>query len=265
MNLLKSCIAIILVVLLTPVSSGARELVIDNNNDNKFLVVFVSGLGGAETWDNLISFMTNDASLNKFDADVFDALASGGNIIQSSAELKRLLKTGRLSEYQEIIIVAHSIGGILTKDYLLKRLETSTPSEMREKFVLFIGTPHVKDTFTVSWLKKFGSYIIYFMLSDLTKDALDSPEIKKINNRWIDTVEKNADKYIKNLALFGNDDKVVRPEDLSNIFLGEYLVIAGTHLAIAQPDDESGCTYQIFRQKLLNVDSSVAELECAAE
>ena len=67
------------------------------------------------------------------------------------------------------------------------------------------------------------------------------------------------------MALFGNDDNVVRPEDLSDIFVGEYLVIKGTHLGIAQSNGEYSCTYQILKRKLLNPDSSVADLECSAD
>jgi len=265
MKKLKSFFAIVFFLLSLPGQLKAIEPVIDNVNDNDALLVFVSGLGGAKTWDSLISLMHNDESLKKFDAYVFDALDTDGDILQASAALKRLLQSNSLATYKELHIVAHSIGGIITKDYLLGRLETSSPSEMKEKHVLFIGTPHVKNTFYASPLKKFFGYIFYFTLSELAKDALNSTGIKDINERWIDVVEQNQDKHIKNMALFGNDDKVVRPEDLSEVFIGEYLVIRGTHLGIAQSQGESGCTYQIFRRKLLNPDASVADLDCSAD
>ena len=265
MNNIKSLITIVLIIIFLPMPLKAIEPVIDNDNDDKSLLIFISGLGGAKTWGSLISLMSNDSSLKKFDAYVFDSLDSGGNIIQSSAELKRFIESDRISIYNELYIVAHSIGGIITKDYLLDRLKTSSPSEMKEKHVLFIGTPHIKDTFTAPPFKKVFANIFYFMLSDLAKDALNSTGIKDINARWIDIVESNQDNYIKNLALFGNDDKVVGPEDLSDIFIGEYLVIRGTHLGIAQSKDEFSCTYQIIKKKLLNPDSSIANLGCSAD
>lgn len=254
-----------LLILLLPMTTRAVEPVIDNDNDNKYLLVFVSGLGGEKTWHSLISLMLEDESLEKFDAYVFDSLVTGGNIIQSSAELKRFLKSDRFSDYKEVYIVAHSIGGIITKHYLLNRLEASSPAEIREKYVLFIGTPHIKNTFTAPPIKKFLSSLFSFALSDLAKDALNSTGIKNINDRWIVNVERKQSKYIKNMALFGNDDEVVSPEDLSEIFVGEHLVIRGTHLGIAQAESESGCTYQIFKKKLLNPDSSVANLGCSAD
>jgi hypothetical protein len=52
---------------------------------------------------------------------------------------------------------------------------------MKEKHILYIGTPHIKDTFVASPLKKVLAYILYFALSDLAKDALNSPDIKNIN------------------------------------------------------------------------------------
>jgi pimeloyl-ACP methyl ester carboxylesterase len=265
MKNLNSRIAIVLVIIFLPMRLSAIEPVIDNDNDNSFLLVFVPGLGGAETWDSLISIMSNDESLKKFDAYVFDSLGTGGGIRQSSAELKRFLNSDRLSVYKEVEIVAHSIGGIIVKDYLLGQLETSSPAEMREKYVLFIGTPHIKDGFTAPPLEKLFAYIFYFTLSDLAKDALNSPEIRDINQRWISIVEKNEAKRIKNMALFGNDDNKVRPEDLSDIFVGEYLVIQGNHLGIAQSSGESGCTYQIIKRKLLNPDASLADLNCSAD
>jgi len=265
MKNLKSRIAIVLVFIFLPIPLSAIEPAIDNDNDDNSLLVLVSGLGGAKTWDSLISIMSNDESLKKFDVYLFDSLDTGGGIRQSSAQLKRFLESDRLSVYKEVQIVAHSIGGIITKDYLLDRLETSSPSEMREKYVLFIGTPHIKDTFNPSFLQKVYAYVFYFTLSDLAKDALNSPEIKDINKNWISIVESNDSKRIKNMALFGNDDNVVRPEDLSEIFVGEYLVIQGTHLGIAQSSGEFGCTYQIIRRKLLNPDSSLADLNCSAD
>ncbi len=261
MNFLKSSVAIFLAILVSPMPLGAIEPVLDNDNDDKFLLVFVSGLGGEKTWNSLISIMKNDKSLNNYDVYLFDALKTGADISEASAQLKRFLESDQVAVYDEIKIVAHSVGGIITKDYLLDRLETSAPSEMREKYILFIGTPHVKDKFTPPPVKKFFSYFFYFMLSDLTKDALYSPEIKNINEKWIGTVEKNENNRIRNTVLFGNEDEIVRPEDLSEIFVGEHLVIKGTHLGIAQSDSEFGCTYQIFKRKILDPDSSVADLE----
>ncbi|MFT6269122.1 MAG: triacylglycerol esterase/lipase EstA (alpha/beta hydrolase family) [Alphaproteobacteria bacterium] len=261
----RSLITVIFITMLLSLPYKAIGSLIDNENDNKYLVVFVSGLGGAKTWDSLKSLMSNDSSLKKFDVYVFDSLDKGGNIVQTSAALKRLIKSEQLSVYDELFIVAHSIGGIITKNYLLGRLETSNPSDMKEKHVLFIGTPHIRNTFTAPPIKKFFGNIFYFMLSDLAKDALNSTGIKSINTKWIDNVEGNQDKYIKNFALFGNDDKVVRPEDLINIFIGEYLVIQGTHLGIAQSKDEFDCTYLILKRKLLNPDSTVTDLGCSAD
>ncbi len=265
MKNIKSIFTTFLFIILLPIPLQAVEPVIANDNDNKYLLVLVSGLGGAETWDSLISIMSKDESLKKFDTYIFDALVTGGNIAQSSAALKRFLSSDSVSPYKEVYIVAHSIGGIITKDYLLGRLETSSPAELREKHVLFIGTPHISDKFIASPLKKFFAYIFYFTLNDLTKDALNSTDIKSINDRWIVLVEGDINNRINNIALFGSDDKVVPPEDLSKIFVGEYLVIEGTHLGIAQPRGEYGCTYQIFKTKLLNPDSSVANLDCSAD
>jgi hypothetical protein len=261
----SSLLTIALIIILLPLPLKAIGSLIDNENDNKSLVIFASGLGGAKTWESLKTLMLKDSSLKKFDAYVFDSLEKGENIIQTSAQLKRLLNSDQISSYSELYIVAHSIGGIITKNYLLNRLQTSTPAAMKEKHVLFIGTPHIKDTFTAPPVKKFFGSIFYFMLSDLAKDALNSTGIKSINDRWIKTVEANPAMYIKNLALFGNDDKVVRPEDLQNIFVGEYLVIQGTHLGIAQSKDEFDCTYQIFRKKLLNPDATISDLGCSAD
>ena len=156
----SSLLTIALIIILLPLPLKAIGSLIDNENDNKSLVIFVSGLGGAKTWESLKTLMLKDSSLKKFDAYVFDSLEKGENIIQTSAQLKRLLNSDQISSYSELYIVAHSIGGIITKNYLLNRLQTSTPAAMKEKHVLFIGTPHIKDTFTAPPVKKFFGFIL---------------------------------------------------------------------------------------------------------
>ncbi len=264
MRKLNFHIATTIATLLLSQSAKADDPFVDNDNDDGSLLVFVSGLGGKKTWDSLVSILDKDESLKRFDVYVFDSLDTGGDIRETAAELGRILKSDKLAAYEDVHIVAHSIGGIITKDYLLNRLEAETPPQLREKHVLFIGTPHIKDTFTPPPIKKFFASIFYFALSNLAKDAMNSTKIKDINAKWINIVEASENRRIKNLVLFGNDDKVVRPEDLSNIFTGEYLVIKGTHLGIAQSKNEFSCTYQILKKKLLDPDSSVDDLGCSA-
>jgi pimeloyl-ACP methyl ester carboxylesterase len=101
------------------------------------LVVFVHGIGGSRTetwgepgtaWPDILKKDTEFFS--GFDVYVYDYPSSIFGKSQPAEVLGRLLRDKlngiNISQYENVIFITHSLGGIVVREYLLDNLETST-------------------------------------------------------------------------------------------------------------------------------------------
>lgn len=170
---------------LTPPSTrpGARDRVI----------VFVHGLHGDRTswraangayWPDLVR---TDPHFAYSDVDVaeYPSPASGGKMssIQLADMLWNRLRADHVWDHREVVFIAHSLGGILVEEMLLRHPQEAA----KVKFIVSYGTPH--EGSTVARVASF--YDRDPLLSDLS-DASDNAFLTHLEESWRGTNSVNG-------------------------------------------------------------------------
>lgn len=119
------------------------------SNENRKVIVFVHGLGGDSvgTWYNESSdafwprLMRDDKRFEKFDIFSYgyrtDLVADVPEIPDIAANMQNVLDSSGVMQHDEIYFVVHSLGGIVTRAYLLRAAAVMP----KVKLVHFFGTP----------------------------------------------------------------------------------------------------------------------------
>ncbi|MEK3800608.1 hypothetical protein MHI18_20625 [Peribacillus sp. FSL H8-0477] len=245
----------------------------DSKNKNKNIILFIHGFtGGEETWKatNTISFpemLSNDEEITaNFDVALINYLTeliywNSPTIVINSIlrsikrsskvtnknvgilDLSLLLKTiinNHCTNYENIIIIAHSMGGVIAKSYILDDLTSNNP---KVKLFLSLAVPHggVEWANLGKWLFKNNKQII-----DL---ATASPDLSKINNRWV----KEFKGHPHTVYFYGQNDRVVSKESAIGIQSEEQEVeySSDDHFSITKPLSEDSLIYTAVRNNLI--------------
>jgi pimeloyl-ACP methyl ester carboxylesterase len=149
------------------------------------VIVFVHGLHGSREswratngayWPDMIR---KDPRFAYSDVDVAEYPTPSSNGKMSSAQLADLLwnrlKQDRVWDHSEVVFLAHSLGGILVEEMLLKH-----PAEAAKvKFIVSYGTPHEGST-----IARIASlYDKDPLLNDLS-DAGDNAFLTQLESNW---------------------------------------------------------------------------------
>ena len=149
------------------------------------VIVFVHGIHGSREswratngayWPDMIR---TDPRFAYSDVDVAEYPTPESNGKMSSAQLADILwnrlKQDHVWEHREVVFLAHSLGGILVEEMLLKH-----PAEAAKvKFIVSYGTPHEGST-----VARIASlYDKDPLLSDLS-DAGDNTFLTQLENNW---------------------------------------------------------------------------------
>lgn len=242
---------------------------------NKSLILFVHGFtGGIKTWmgDNRIpDYLLKDLEIfNNFDLDYFEYYTKFLDKIDKAHWLasflpffkKRKFKKNlsiddikdilfshidvKFNEYQNIVIIAHSMGGLISKAVILKLIE-----ENRNKINLFISlaVPH-----NGSNLANIGG----LLLSNPNIEDLAplSNIIDTVNRDWIGIRNKNL--IPRTIYFQGKNDNIV-PNNSSSGYDPrekgkEYDIIYtdDDHFSILQPENEKSILIVSIKNELLN-------------
>jgi pimeloyl-ACP methyl ester carboxylesterase len=149
------------------------------------VIVFVHGLHGSrESWRALNNaywpdLIRTDPRFAYSDVDVAEYPTPASNGKMSSVQLADILWThlrhDHVWEHREVVFIAHSLGGILIEEMLLKH-----PAEAaRVKFIVSYGTPHEGST-----IARIASiYDKDPLLNDLS-DADDNAFLTQLESNW---------------------------------------------------------------------------------
>jgi triacylglycerol esterase/lipase EstA (alpha/beta hydrolase family) len=200
-----------------------------SKNNNKNLILFVHGFcGGTSTWRNgdANSFpllFTEDAEISgNYDVAQFSYFTQLSNLFARAGKVaiivKRLFTTShgklkknisieeignllrteirfRLQTYENIFIIAHSMGGLVTKSAILKDIEEKIPTKI--KLFISLAVPH-QGVEVATFGKLISDNLQIEELSPLNQF------IHKINDDWLKTSLRPATKYF-----YGVYDSVV--------------------------------------------------------
>ncbi|MBB5321884.1 ABC-three component system protein [Marinobacter oulmenensis] len=251
------------------------EFVSQSNKTN--LILFVHGFcGGRETWSqsNSASFpelFRDDTEISeRFDVAYFSYFtkllnlfakagmaqtlmkrifgSSHGKLAKnvSIEEIGNLLRTEirfRLQQYENIVVVAHSMGGLVTKSAIISDIEEKIPS--RIKLFISLAVPH-QGADAATFGKLFSDNLQIEELSPLNEF------IHKVNDEWLRSNIRPTTKYF-----YGVHDTVVKKTSAVPIDKekSDAISLDEDHTSITKPEDKSATTFIAVRHSVLDFDA----------
>jgi hypothetical protein len=229
---------------------------IHNTLDKKNLIIFIHGfIGSEETWKkndgsmSLIDFLIKDTEIfNNFNIALFEYHTELLNVFPKSKalynflsknknpinlpinELSKLLESRiqyTCADYKNIILIGHSMGGLVAKRFILDDLKKNTDSKV--KLYVSLATPH-----SGSIIANSGKSLINNVQ---TKDlAALSVSITAMNNEWVQN--KNLPKRIYGQGLYDyivpKESSVALDADIQNVIYSD-----DDHFSIIVPKEKN--------------------------
>ncbi|GGI81411.1 hypothetical protein GCM10007978_19070 [Shewanella hanedai] len=230
-------------------------------DDKPNLIVFIHGLkGGLETWsyDDNTSFpellKSQTDFISGFDIACFDyfttftetygktkslfrGLFSSFKTKETNLpieELSELLKTEiALTDFDNIIFIAHSMGGLIAKSCILKQIDENHVSNIRG--LISLAVPH-----SGALIANIGGLVSSnVQLQDL---SVLSPTIDKLNRQWIQTPNTPCTKYI-----YASHDKYVDKKSALAIdaLKKDSMAVNADHSTICKPKDVDESAFKV--------------------
>ena len=112
-------------------------------NDNRKAIVFVHGFTGScrETWGNFPNLLHTDEDLSSFDIHSWGYPSGFFGKQPTTQRVGQQLKThlaNALSQYDEIYLISHSLGGLVVQNMVIDELHKGHASELsRIKHIVF--------------------------------------------------------------------------------------------------------------------------------
>jgi pimeloyl-ACP methyl ester carboxylesterase len=231
------------------------------------LLVFVHGLGGSpyETWRKFPDLVFSDPDLYHFDVGLFRydssvfrwnmlKLAPARPIDDIGAELADILRDD-LREYQNVVFICHSLGGIVTKFAIRRIIEFYPANTDRLRLLVLIGTPNY-GSLLASWIP---APILVPFSRDIASLRVFSPELESLQLFWNTRVRHNpkdaADRVLVNTrAIVSAKDRFVRRGSGIGSLPDQYLRrVPVAHTRLVKPADTGDSVYRYVKQSILDV------------
>lgn len=254
---MKIKLALLLLLLLSPASACLSQ------SPKARVIVFVHGLHGDRTtwkasngayWPDMIR---SDPRFAFSDVEVAEYPTPSSNGKMSSVQLAEILwnrlRQDHVWDHREVVFIAHSLGGILVEEMLLRH-----PAEAaRVKFVVSYGTPHEGSP-----VARIASiYDKDPLLNDLS-DANDNTFLTQLESSWRGNLGVNS---IHRFCAYESED--TRPEEGFARYLRTHARVVGyfsatygcdvttppqeihaDHLHMVKPADRNASEYDFFRR-----------------
>lgn len=219
----------------------------------KKAILFVHGLGGGKsflfsnTWGKFETLIEEDEELNydtyfyDYNTSVFGIFSSYQGISSLAIGLSSYIKMHLNSKYDEIILVGHSLGGLVIREYLLEK----SLKEQETKFtkIAFYAVPN-----DGSGLADISSFISWNR--QLKQLCRDSEFITKLNHQWF---HENMNMKYEYEIIYGADDGIVS-ENSSIVNFREFEPVQiqfKGHKSIVKPEDSNDESFIVLKNFLL--------------
>lgn len=215
------------------------------------IIILVHGLGGTKdsTWGQFPNLLERDSDVD------FDVLLLGyespslwkvwkraPSIVNIAAGLLTDIKARCDIENDEIILVGHSLGGVIVKKVLLLLANKHISHKIVK--VCFFDVPHDGSGFAnalafLSWRN--------YHLKGLRRD---SSELDDLNDQWSNT---NLNGQLDILSIISANDDIVSSSSSKSIFRGHTVETINNvnHRSIVKPKDINSLVYVVFRDFVL--------------
>lgn len=221
---------------------------------NEGLILFVHGLGGnaSSTWGKFPELIKQDPALSEYDTDFFEYPTSFFGLpflskppkIQMIANALSTQINTKFERYKNIIIVCHSLGGLIAKRYLIEEVKQN--SALRIRALLLYAVPNEGTRL------EFVAKLISWRNIQLRQLCKNSDFLNGINEDWayLKINEKMQVKYV--LAAKDNvvDENSARASWGNQI---EVVVNCG-HIDVVKPQKPDDISFLILKSFVLPAD-----------
>lgn len=226
------------------------------------LVIFVHGLSGSSgTWDTMLQVLVQCRQLDHVAYDCYVYPTSlfrlpFGKKMPSIQELSNGLKgfiDGHYSDKKNIIIVAHSLGGLIARHYLLEQIKGK--ADHKVEGLLLYASPLAGS----GW--SFASKISW-KHAHLKQLSVNTDFLKGMNSDW---VTLQAEDKIKLFSVIAGVDAIVSPES-SLPYVGAKnfaTIIEHGHIDITKPQSLEDLRFIYLKNFICSVFGSVAAIDKA--
>lgn len=215
------------------------------------LVLFIHGLGGdrLKTWGRFPDLIRNDQEISgSWDIDFFSFPSNLIRIPFTSAPRAHTLADGlcteldtRYPQAQRIVLVCHSLGGLVARRCLLDQYKNNVNSQVTD--LLLYGTPN-----TGASLANLARYVPWSH-RQLRQLCRESDFVTDLNRDWN---ALTAGKPLRVLAIIGGRDNIVREESARGIWRdgNVKVVVSASHTDLVKPTGCEDLRYLILKRVL---------------
>ena len=227
---------------------------------NTSAIIFIHGLGGngKKTWGSFQELITSDPDLRKFDVLFFNYPTSLFPLpfskkypkIQALAKALKTQIDEVYSKYTDIILVCHSLGGLIAKKYIVNEAHSNTTTRVRA--LALYATPN-----NGSSLANISKHISW-RHNQLKQLCKDSDLIEDLNEAWF---QLNIERKIHTNYIVAALDKVVDPTSAQSHYGNdEVRVIADKgHIDIVKPTNKHDTSFILLKNIAMNIDREPAD------
>lgn len=222
----------------------------------KTKIIFIHGLGGSAlgSWGNFRSLIEGEVDLHDYDVNFYEYQTAivpswfrNYPGIETMAELFESYVDNNSNRGQRIIIIAHSMGGLIAKKYLINLAKKK--STARTIAVMFYAVPHHGAN-----LADVAKQIKFYnqQISALCKKSEYRKELAK------DWHQLSIQSKLLCSYAVGSDDIIVDEQSVTEGWRGAYTILQGkNHSTVIKPHDKYDVTYTTFKRFIHNVEERV--------
>jgi pimeloyl-ACP methyl ester carboxylesterase len=221
------------------------------NQGSDRVIIFVHGFGGnsIDTWTNGSSYwpemIRNDRDFDGSDIFVYQyptSITESMTPDEVAGDMRSVLKAEGVSNRRQIIFIAHSMGGVVTRDYLLGNPGVAK----RTSFIQFLATP--TDGSSLAFLGRvLRSPQIMKLGTDIQKDYLGD-----LSRQWsledLGLIPSYCAYETQDTLFYG---RVVSMESATHLCTRQISAVDANHLDIAKPKDSNSQPYTTFKANYL--------------
>jgi pimeloyl-ACP methyl ester carboxylesterase len=255
-----SAIVLVLVVLIPfiYIEGGAEERrsFYVRANQSKGVIIFVHGVtgDGVATWTNPKTkaywpdLLKADPAFNGYNIFVFEypsaTLAKSYSIDDLSEVMQVIFDQSNVLEHNELIFLVHSMGGLITRGFLLKNRDVA----QKVSFIYFYSTPT-----TGSQLADAARLFSRNRQFESLVPMGDNVYIENQQSSWLRAKFTGLRSFcaFETLETFGVS--VVTRQSGTNLCTEPPVPIAADHISIVKPKDEASFPYLTFRAAFAEV------------
>lgn len=227
-------------------------------------VVFVHGLGGDlnKTWGKFPELIDSDSDLGcrsvtyGYDAFYWPFIGSSASLHNIAEGLESEIRLN-CEEDEELILVGHSLGGLVIKKFLANQIINKNKHNFNIKKVCFYAVPH--EGSGLSEIRK----LIGWRNQQLKVLAKDSKYIEEFNDIWDALGAKDKFEF---LSVIGSKDSIVTSSSSKSLFRGSDIITLNEkgHINIVKPKDSNDSSYKALKKFILSKESIIKYTNNAA-